>query len=96
MQCRRCLSESEYLFRVHTDQLDTTVCALCANEARRLGLPVEALTGEVSFPLHQDYSCQNSAKSSRKRLKVQRGERTRRLELMARRGLPRGRTLFTG
>jgi hypothetical protein len=48
MQCRRCLKESEKLFRVYTDELDTIVCAPCADKARRLGLPVESIRREIN------------------------------------------------
>lgn len=48
MKCRRCLNESEVLFRVYTDELNTIVCASCADEARRIGLPVEVLDSKVS------------------------------------------------
>ncbi|MBI4524105.1 MAG: hypothetical protein HY695_09875 [Deltaproteobacteria bacterium] len=44
MKCRRCLRERECNFRVRTDEINLTVCAPCAVEARRLELPVEALS----------------------------------------------------
>jgi hypothetical protein len=46
MKCRRCLSESERLFRVYTDVINTIVCASCAHEALRLGLPVKTWMGK--------------------------------------------------
>jgi hypothetical protein len=48
MQCRRCLKESEVLFRVYTDELDTLVCVPCADRARGLGLSVEPWSREIS------------------------------------------------
>lgn len=48
MQCRRCLKASEDLFRVYTDELDTIVCAPCADKARRLGLSVESMSREIN------------------------------------------------
>lgn len=47
MECRRCLNEREDLFRVYTDELNTIVCPSCADEARRIGLPVEVLDSKV-------------------------------------------------
>ena len=47
MNCRRCFNESENLFRVYTDVINMIVCASCADDARRLGLPVETWSGEV-------------------------------------------------
>ena len=49
MNCLRCLNESEVLFRVYTDELNTIVCASCADEARRIGLPVEVLDSKVGL-----------------------------------------------
>jgi hypothetical protein len=43
MKCQRCLSDTESRFRVYTDELNIRVCAPCADEARRIGLPVETL-----------------------------------------------------
>jgi hypothetical protein len=43
MNCKRCLSDRVSHFRVYTDELDIVVCAPCADEARRIGLQVEAL-----------------------------------------------------
>jgi hypothetical protein len=42
MQCERCKSGAEAIFRVRTDILDMPVCAACAKEARMIGIPVEA------------------------------------------------------
>jgi hypothetical protein len=50
MECRRCLNPVGLLFRVQTDEIKMMVCVSCADEARRLGLPVEAVTGEVDSP----------------------------------------------
>jgi hypothetical protein len=43
MKCERCLKREEAKYRVHTDIIDMKVCAACAEEARRLGITVEAL-----------------------------------------------------
>lgn len=48
MKCRRCLKENEDLFHVYTDELDTIVCAPCADKARRLGLSVESMSREIN------------------------------------------------
>jgi hypothetical protein len=48
MKCRRCLNESQHFFCVYTDEINMMVCASCANEARRLGLPVRTVSGEVA------------------------------------------------
>ena len=42
MQCERCRSGAEAIFRVRSDILDMLVCAACAAEARMMGIPVEA------------------------------------------------------
>lgn len=47
MKCKRCLSDAESHFRVYTDELNILVCASCADEARRIGLPVEVLDSKV-------------------------------------------------
>jgi hypothetical protein len=42
VKCQRCYrGESKY--RVYTDIMDLRVCVACAEEAGRLGIPVEAL-----------------------------------------------------
>ena len=46
MKCRRCLSGEEATYRVHSDVLDMGVCAACADEARKLGIGVEAFSQE--------------------------------------------------
>jgi hypothetical protein len=43
MECQRCLLGKEAKYRVYSDVLDMKVCAACADEARRLGIAVEAL-----------------------------------------------------
>ena len=50
MKCERCPSDQEAHFRVQTDVLNMLVCTPCANEARSLGLPVEALDKVGSPP----------------------------------------------
>jgi hypothetical protein len=47
MKCKRCLSDRESHFRVYTDELNIMVCAPCADEARRIGLQVEALDTKI-------------------------------------------------
>ena len=47
MKCERCLSDQEAYFRVQTDVLDMLVCTSCADEARKIGLPVEVLDSKV-------------------------------------------------
>lgn len=49
MGCERCLSSEVSRFRVYTGELDIMVCASCADEARRIGLPVEV----VNWSLHK-------------------------------------------
>jgi len=43
MECQRCLTGKEATYRVYSDMIDLKVCAVCADEARRLGLAVESL-----------------------------------------------------
>ena len=43
MECQRCLLGKEAKYRVYSDVLNMKVCAACADEARRLGIAVEAL-----------------------------------------------------
>jgi len=43
MKCQRCLKDAEATCRVYTDVIDMKVCSACADEARRLGIAVEAL-----------------------------------------------------
>jgi hypothetical protein len=55
MKCKRCLSDTESYFRVYTDELNIMVCVSCVAEARRIGLPVEALGRKVvSLPDSSD------------------------------------------
>jgi hypothetical protein len=69
MKCRRCLSESEHSFCVYTDEINMMVCAGCAGEARRLGLPVQAATGEGDAPSLTIPDSRISRESSRRRTK---------------------------
>jgi len=46
MKCQRCLSGEEASCRVRSEVIDMKVCAVCADEARRLRLTVEALGDE--------------------------------------------------
>src|SRR6266540_1640840 len=41
MKCQRCGNDKEAEFRVVSDILDIKVCADCAAEARKIGLPLE-------------------------------------------------------
>jgi hypothetical protein len=41
MECQRCLTGKEAKYRVYTDVIDTQVCQVCADEARKLGITVE-------------------------------------------------------
>jgi hypothetical protein len=43
MECQRCLVGREAKYRVYSDAIEMKVCAVCAEEARRLGLTVEPL-----------------------------------------------------
>jgi hypothetical protein len=43
MECQRCLLGKEAKYRVYSDLIDMKVCETCADEARRLGIAVEAL-----------------------------------------------------
>jgi hypothetical protein len=54
MTCQRCLS-TEPRFRAVTDLMDITVCAACAEEAQRLGIPVEPLARGSSATLPERY-----------------------------------------
>jgi hypothetical protein len=46
MKCERCLRGEEARYRVYTDAMEMAVCAACADEARNLGITVEALSRE--------------------------------------------------
>ena len=50
MQCERCRSGAEAIFRVRTDILDMMVCSACAKEAREIGIPVVVLESTNDFP----------------------------------------------
>jgi hypothetical protein len=43
MKCQRCWRIEAATYRVRSDLIDVKVCAACAEEARRLGIVVEAL-----------------------------------------------------
>jgi hypothetical protein len=47
MKCQRCPRGEDATFRVVTDLIDMRVCTACAEEARRLGIPVHVLNGEA-------------------------------------------------
>ena len=46
MKCERCCRREEAAYRVRSDVIDMKVCAVCADEARRLRLVVEPLGDE--------------------------------------------------
>jgi hypothetical protein len=69
MECRRCLNPTELPFRVETDALNVVVCPSCAEEARRLGLPVEAVSGAAAPPSLTIPDGGISQRSSRQRIK---------------------------
>ena len=46
MKCQRGCGREEATYRVRSDVIDMKVCAACADEARRLGIAVEVLSGE--------------------------------------------------
>lgn len=46
-QCQRCLI-NEVQYRATTDVMDIKICLFCAEEARRLGIAVEALVPDTS------------------------------------------------
>lgn len=50
MNCQRCLNNVEAKYRVYSDLVDIKVCPACADEARRLGIAVEALDCRVETP----------------------------------------------
>ena len=43
MECQRCLLGKEAKYRVYTEAMEMKVCAICAEEAQRLGIAVEPL-----------------------------------------------------
>lgn len=45
-KCERCLNGNEARYRVYTDAMEIKVCPGCAEEARRIGIAVEALDVE--------------------------------------------------
>jgi hypothetical protein len=69
MKCQRCLNPTETFFRVHTDEINMKVCAPCADKARRLGLPVEAVTSVVAAPPPRILDSGMSRGLSRRRIK---------------------------
>jgi len=46
MKCERCLNGNDARYRVYTDAMEMNVCSACAEEARRIGIAVEALDVE--------------------------------------------------
>lgn len=54
MTCQRCLS-AEARFRAFTDLMDIAVCAACAEEAQKLGIPVEPLGRGSGATLPEGY-----------------------------------------
>jgi hypothetical protein len=45
MKCQRCCGSEEATYVVRSDIIDMKVCAVCAEEARRLGIAVKVLGG---------------------------------------------------
>lgn len=43
MKCQRCFKVQDIQYRVYTEVIDLKVCSSCAEEARELGIAVEAL-----------------------------------------------------
>jgi hypothetical protein len=66
MECQRCLLGKEAKYRVYTDIIDMKVCETCADEARRLGIAVEALDDGEKKP--QIRQCKGILRSSLVRL----------------------------
>lgn len=50
MQCERCRSGAEAISRARSDILDMLVCAVCADEARMIGIAVEVLDNKNGPP----------------------------------------------
>lgn len=55
MKCQRCL-HGRANYRVRTDLLDIRVCIDCAEEAFRLGLPVELSNSSEAWNNHDSAS----------------------------------------
>ncbi len=61
MICQRCLS-GEAAYHVYTDEVDMKVCAICAEEARKLGISVELLANEETITrVHRHSSSRSCA-----------------------------------
>ena len=52
MLCQRCLNDEEALYRVYSDIMDIVVCPSCADDARRLEIPVVFLDETQSLVSH--------------------------------------------
>ncbi len=52
MLCQRCLNDEEALYRAYSDIMDIVVCPSCADEARRLEVPVVFLDETQSLVRH--------------------------------------------
>lgn len=52
MLCQRCQNDEEALYRVYSDIMDIVVCLSCADEARRMEIPVVFLDEIQSFVSH--------------------------------------------
>jgi hypothetical protein len=53
VKCQRCLGIEEATYRVYSDAINLKVCAGCAEEAQKIGIPVEPLeaTSHQAFGL---------------------------------------------
>ena len=52
MLCQRCLNEEEAFYRAYSDIMDIVVCPSCADDARRLEIPVVYLDEIQSLVSH--------------------------------------------
>ncbi len=52
MLCQRCLNDEEALYRAYSDIMDIVVCPSCADDARRLEIPVVFLDETQSLVNH--------------------------------------------
>ncbi len=78
MQCQRCLI-SEVQYCATTDVMDIKICLFCAEEARRLGIPVEALVPEPGHSAHMSRRRKRSGKFLRSEKTALNGAETERV-----------------
>ena len=48
--CERCFTHEVILYRVHTDSMEMKVGSFCAEEARRLQIPVDGIDNAPASP----------------------------------------------